>query len=226
LGITIGTYGADPEQIPRTRLVTVPYSFRTATVDGASGGTIAGDIHTTGKVGIGTTSPAAELHVNGSIYTLGGSGDADLNGVINVSDLDTMVQYFTLDAELSEASYAEADMDGDGKVTWEDVTILQRILFETETKEQAVRKVYSLYGPLDGGNTFYIGGNLGIGTTNPQGALDVTSTTGALIGPRMTTSQRDALSPVNGMIIYNTTTNQFNFYENGSWVTKQSAPAK
>jgi hypothetical protein len=61
---------------------------------------------------------------------------------------------------------------------------------------------------------------VGIGTTNPQGALDVSSTTGALIVPRMTTAQRNALTAVNGMIIYNTTTNQFNFYENGAWVTK------
>ncbi len=63
-------------------------------------------------------------------------------------------------------------------------------------------------------------GNVGIGTESPQGALDVSSTTGAFILPRMTTTQRDALTPVNGMIIYNTSTNQFDFYENGSWVTK------
>jgi hypothetical protein len=63
-------------------------------------------------------------------------------------------------------------------------------------------------------------GGVGIGTNSPQGALDVSSTTGALIVPRMTTAQRDALTAVNGMIIYNTTTNQFNFRENGAWVTK------
>jgi hypothetical protein len=62
-------------------------------------------------------------------------------------------------------------------------------------------------------------GNLGIGTATPAGALDVTSTTGAFIVPRMTTTQRDALSAVNGMIIFNTTTSKFNFYE-GAWVTK------
>jgi hypothetical protein len=61
---------------------------------------------------------------------------------------------------------------------------------------------------------------VGIGTASPQGALDVSSTTGALIVPRMTEAERDALTAVNGMIIYNTTANQFNFYENDAWVTK------
>ena len=75
-----------------------------------------------------------------------------------------------------------------------------------------------------GDNQFLIraSGGIGIGTTSPQGALDVSSTTGAFIVPRMTTAQRDALTPVNGMIIYNTTTNKFNFYENGAWETKQN----
>lgn len=38
--------------------------------------------------------------------------------------------------------------------------------------------------------------------------------------PHMTTTERNALTAENGMIIYNETTNAFNFYENGSWVTK------
>ena len=45
----------------------------------------------------------------------------------------------------------------------------------------------------------------------------VTSTTGALIVPRMTTAQRDALTAVNGMLIYNNTTNEFNVQESGGW---------
>ena len=63
-------------------------------------------------------------------------------------------------------------------------------------------------------------GQVGIGTTQPQGALDVSSTSGGFIVPRITKVQRDALKPVNGMIIYNTTENEFNFYEDGEWVDK------
>jgi len=63
-------------------------------------------------------------------------------------------------------------------------------------------------------------GKIGIGTAAPQGALDVSGSAGAFIVPRMSTAQRDGLAAVNGMIIYNMSTNQFNFYENGVWVTK------
>ena len=37
---------------------------------------------------------------------------------------------------------------------------------------------------------------------------------------RLTTTQRDALTAVDWMIIYNTTNNRFEFRENGAWVTK------
>lgn len=42
----------------------------------------------------------------------------------------------------------------------------------------------------------------------------------AFSAPNLTTTERNALTPSNGWIIYNTTTNQFEFYENGAWVTK------
>ena len=49
--------------------------------------------------------------------------------------------------------------------------------------------------------------------------LELRSTTGAFLLPRMTTVQRDAFTtPVNGMLIYNTTTNLTEAHENGVWV--------
>lgn len=69
--------------------------------------------------------------------------------------------------------------------------------------------------------TLFQAGQLLLGSTSlSTGAFaEFTSTTGALIVPRMTTAQRDALGAVaNGAIIYNTTTNKMNFRENATWV--------
>lgn len=63
-------------------------------------------------------------------------------------------------------------------------------------------------------------GHVGIGTTSPAASalLDLSSTTGALLVPRMTTAQRDALTAVDGMVIYNTTTTVLECREAGAWV--------
>ena len=53
---------------------------------------------------------------------------------------------------------------------------------------------------------------VGIGTTTPDASsiLDITSTTSGILVPRMTTTQRDAISsPENSLLIFNTTTNTF-----------------
>ena len=66
-----------------------------------------------------------------------------------------------------------------------------------------------------------VSSNIGIGITTPNtsSVLDLTSTTGALIVSRMTTTERNALTATDGMIIYNITTPAFNFRENGVWVS-------
>jgi microcystin-dependent protein len=62
--------------------------------------------------------------------------------------------------------------------------------------------------------------NVGIGTTTPDASaiLDITSTTKGLLPPRMTTTQRNAIaSPVAGLVIYNSTDTQFQFYNGTTW---------
>lgn len=61
-------------------------------------------------------------------------------------------------------------------------------------------------------------GNVGIGTETPAAPLEVSSTTGGVVFPRLTTTQRDAISsPTNGETIFNTTTNRVESYDGSSW---------
>jgi hypothetical protein len=63
-----------------------------------------------------------------------------------------------------------------------------------------------------------INAQVGIGTTNPEvsSILDIQSTNKGFLLPRLTTAQRDAISlPATGLLIYNTTTSIFNFYNSG-----------
>ena len=71
---------------------------------------------------------------------------------------------------------------------------------------------------------------VGVNTYNPDAsaALDITSTTGGLLPPRMTTTQRDDISPAaKGLIVFNTTLNMLQINEGDSttanWVSLSSA---
>jgi|TARA_B110000240_G_scaffold83459_1_gene95082 hypothetical protein len=68
---------------------------------------------------------------------------------------------------------------------------------------------------------------IGINNENPDAsaALDITSTTGGLLVPRMTAVQRDAISPAaTGLMIYQTDgTAGFYYYNGSSWTTLGAA---
>lgn len=49
--------------------------------------------------------------------------------------------------------------------------------------------------------------------------LDLVSTTGAFLPPRMTTTQRDALTPTDGMILYNSTLATMQYRKAGAWIS-------
>ena len=82
-----------------------------------------------------------------------------------------------------------------------------------------------------GSNTVVIGngniiktilkGAIGVGTTSPAASaiLDLVSTTKGILIPRMTTTQRNAItSPATGLLIYNTTTGQYEYWNGAAWV--------
>lgn len=62
-------------------------------------------------------------------------------------------------------------------------------------------------------------GQVSINQASPAASaiLQIDSTVGALLIPRMTTTQKNALTPVNGMLLYDSTLNKFQGYENGAW---------
>jgi len=71
-----------------------------------------------------------------------------------------------------------------------------------------------------------ITGQVAVGTVTPDAAaaLEVNSTTRGFLPPRMTTTQRDAItSPPAGLMIYNTTTNKLNVRTASSWEAVTSA---
>ena len=71
---------------------------------------------------------------------------------------------------------------------------------------------------------YFNGGNVGIGTIAPAAPLEVSSTAGGLIMPRMTTAQMNAISaPSNGEMIYNTSSGKFAGYEAGAWQPLESS---
>lgn len=69
----------------------------------------------------------------------------------------------------------------------------------------------------------YRTGSVGIGSTttpNASAQLDVNSTTKGFLPPRMTSTERNAItSPADGLVIYNTTNNRLEIRSSAAWLT-------
>ena len=62
------------------------------------------------------------------------------------------------------------------------------------------------------------GGSIGVGTTSPNSSaiLELSSTSKGFLPPRLTQNQINSLSPVIGLVAYNSTTNYLQVYKRGS----------
>jgi len=158
-------------------------------------------IDTNGNVGIGTTAPDALLEI---------FGDAGAS---------------TLTALKLTNNLANDNAEG---VSIEFAGNSNRIMSTIESRMRNIDSRSDLiFSTNDGSsNTSLVeymridsAGNVGIGTSSPSAPLEVTSTTGGVIMPRMTTVQRNSISsPTDGEMIYNTDDNKFQGRANGAWV--------
>lgn len=97
-------------------------------------------------------------------------------------------------------------------------------LTEDEVENYIANDINTGYVPRDNGTKLVSGAiydngtKVGIGTPNPSGALEITSTTSGFVMPRMTTTQRIGIvSPVEGMQVYDTDLKGFYFFNGIKW---------
>ena len=170
---------------------------------------IAMTIDTNGDVGIGgdtQTNRKFKVHgnsaVDGNLYLSGDSSS------------------YSIEVGQSRTTEGLAILDLTGEVSPDDYG-LRMIRYEGENAESAI--IHTGTSNLrikaeNGADTVFENTNVGIGTTNPQAALDIYSTNNGVLLPRMSTAQVNAIpSPLNGLTVYNTTLNTLCFFNGSSW---------
>lgn len=160
-------------------------------------------IDSDGNVGIGTDSPDEPLHIENGSDSL-----VKLVQVLGASQSDkSHLEFF------SKSGETETRMGRLGIQTDSDPAQDEALYLEAYDSNNVMFRA--------GSNTIMLitnDGNVGIGTVSPSAPLEVSSTTGGVIMPRMTTTQMNAISsPTDGEMIYNTTANKFYGRANGAW---------
>ena len=114
---------------------------------------------------------------------------------------------------------AHADFSGNHTITLPNTaqTLVGRTSTDTLTNKTLTSPDIN-GGSVDGA---VIGGNTPAaitGTAISGTSVTVTGTAGAVTLPTLTTTQRNALSAANGMLVYNSTTSKIEAYAGGAWV--------
>jgi hypothetical protein len=182
--------------------------FNISTADVFAGKFAGGYWLTGGNIGIGTTAPSEKVHILTSA-----SGESNSIRLENTGLNGTQagVEFWTCrptSTTSMRSGRIYSTFDGasysDSRIT------IQSIKSGDVTDDTLTVK----------------NGTVGIGTSTPNivcSAFEVKSTTRGMLPPRMTTKQRDAISnPVEGLMIFNTTSKKLNFYNGTAWETVTS----
>jgi hypothetical protein len=178
------------------------------------------DLYVENNVGIGTTIPAYNLDItlgDGSRVGISTLGNITATGIVSTSQL------YVSGVTTSIGGFV-GNVTGNvtGNLTGNVTGIASTALSLSGTPNITVGVITATKLNIGtAGTTLTTNNNrVGIGTTNPQGILELVSTTSAFYLPRMTTTQRDAMVGISsGAVIFNTAVKEFQGYTGTAWVT-------
>jgi len=186
-------------------------------------------------IGIGTITPSGMLNIQGNLSLA-------LTGTVAVTKLSTSVigtnTLFTTELKVNDAikigteTFTVSSITDDTHLTlssaYQGITesgltaYTDPDLFRIDNGDGVNKLIVSKSGNV-GINTTSAGYKLDVkGDTRIGGTLDISTIQGALIVPRLTDVQINSITPIPGMIVYNTTLRVFYFFEGTRWVAKQN----
>lgn len=163
-----------------------------------------------GHVGIGTTTPIVDATALGRYLAVDGGVGIGNSGTITVGSNQSNTA-----AYIGAFSFFNSNLG-----VAEKRTVTLGVANDGATNSGRLEIYTANAGTLGLRLQIKGDGRIGIGTAPATSAiLDVASTTGAFMPPRMTTTQRDALTAGDSMLLYNTTLATMQYRKAGAWVS-------
>lgn len=191
-----------------------------------------GNVSVPGSLGVGIDAPLMPLHVGGAVAigeavnaTRLTSGTPGSTGrALSLIGPAAVIRVWRRATGGNSAAVELAVGDGSDNITnvairrWDFGVTYNTNRFEFRYLTGTTQVAMSIQSDM----------RIGIGTQTPHSSahLEVASTTRGFLPPRMTTAQRDAIgTPAEGLIIYNTTAHEPQFWNGMEWVGVNGAHA-